>query len=95
MTVRLDGGEIAAAALDAQHVDHLAEQVGHARLDRRVAAAVHDEGRNTAKQSRAVGAYREVGVDAGRFVAGDDALRVLFGPQTFQAASRTSRRFYR
>ena len=86
---RLDIGHIPAAALDAQHLGGLAEQVGHHGLDRGIAAAVQHEPRIAAEQPRGINAQCQVDCDAGFGIAGDDRLGVAIRPQ---AAHRSSSR---
>ena len=58
---RLDRGHVPARALDAEHVGLVAEKIGHAELDRGVAAAVQHERRIAAEQARRVDAQRQFG----------------------------------
>ena len=84
---RLDIAHVPAAALDAQHLGRLAEQVGHHGLDRGVAAAVQHQPRLAAEQPRGIDAQRQIGCDAALAVARDDRLGIAIRPQ---AAHRSS-----
>ena len=62
--LRLDDAHVPAAALDAEHVPFVADEIGGLGLDRGVAAAMQHEARIAAEQPRRVDAQRQVAADA-------------------------------
>ena len=84
---RLDGAHVPAAALHTEHVERLAGDVGHARLHRRVAAAVQHQLRFAAQQAGRVDAQGEVLADSLGGVAGDGLPGVVVGPEVLHGAA--------
>ena len=78
---RLDRAHVPAAALDAQHLDGCAGDVGHLGLHRGVAAAMQHQPRLAAQQARRVDAQRQVLADTLGGMLGDRGLGVAVGPQ--------------
>jgi len=76
-----DRGHVPAAALDAQYLYGVAEQIGHHRLDRGVAAAMQDEARIAAEQARGIDAQRQVAADRGLGIADGYSFGVGIRPQ--------------
>ena len=74
---------VPARALDAQHVDLIAVEVGHAHLHGGVAAAVQHKLRVLAEQARRVDAQRKIARDAVTRVAGDSGFCVACHPRAF------------
>ncbi len=62
--LRLDDAHVPAAALDAQNVPFVADQIGYSQLDRGVAAAMQNQSRLAAEQPRRINAQREFTLDA-------------------------------
>jgi len=73
---RFDIGHVPAASLDAEHVDGIAQDVGHRGLDRRVSPAVKHEARVPSEKPRRVDPERDVLRDAFRLVTGHRRGRV-------------------
>ena len=69
--LRLDDAHVPAAALDAEHVPLVADEVGGLRLDRGVAAAMQHQPGLAAQQPRRVDAQRQVAADAFLGIVGD------------------------
>ncbi len=90
MAGRLDLAKVPARALDAEHLDILAEHVASPRLHRGVAAAVQHQPRVPAEQPGGVGAQGQVFADALAGVAFDGRKGVLVAPETFHQAARSS-----
>jgi hypothetical protein len=90
---RLDARQVPAAALDAQHLHGVAEQVLGRGFDRGVAAAVQYETRICPQEASAVGAQGQVLGDAFIGVAGHGRTGVGLAPETLQGspASRARR----
>src|SRR5712671_2619107 len=61
---RLDRGHVPAAALNGEHLDRVADEIGRQRLHRGVAAAMEDETLVAAEQARGIDAQGEVAIDA-------------------------------
>ncbi len=80
---RLDRGHVPAAALDAEHLDIFAGDVGLARLDRGVATAVQHQAGHAAQEARCVDPKRQVLVHALLVIALDGALGLAVAPETF------------
>ena len=79
---RLDRRHVPAAALDAQHLGRLAEQILDHGLDRGVAAAVQHQLRVLPQQPRGIDAQRQIAPDAIAGIARDQALGIRIRPQT-------------
>ena len=84
---RLDSFEIPAAALDAEHVDILAEEIAGAQLDRGIAATMQHQSGLLAQQPRAVDAQRQLGRDALLGVAPHEARRFVVAPAALHQCS--------
>ena len=78
--LRLDDPHIPAAALDAQNVPFLADDIGSPRLDRGVAAAVQDKTRFAAQKPGRVDAQRQVAADAFFRIFGDQLFGLAVTP---------------
>ena len=83
----LDRRHVGARALDAERLDLLAEEIGHRRLHRGVAAAVQHQLGIAAEKTRGVDAQCKVAADAVAGVAVDDRLRILVDPAAFHPSS--------
>src|SRR5207237_7142518 len=81
-----------AGALDGEHLDRLAEQVGQYGLDRSIAAAVQHQPGIAAEQTRRVDAQGEIAADALGGVAVDDRQRVALDPAAFHTCAPGRRR---
>ena len=82
----LDHGHVRARAFDAEHRDLLAEQVGHDRLHRGVAATVQHKLGIAPEQAGGVDARGKVAADALRRIAVDRRLRLAIHPAAFHRA---------
>ena len=89
---RFDSGHVPAAALDAEHVRHIAQQVGHRRLDRGVAAAVQHEARIAAQKPRGVDPKRDILGDPVGRVSGDRGSGVARRIEALHAYPAAARR---
>jgi hypothetical protein len=89
---RLDIAHVPARALDAEHLDLVAEKVAHRRLDRAVAAAMEDETGIAAQETGGVDAQRQIVRDALLAVALNEGVGVAVGPEAFHGAIPLIRR---
>src|SRR6185437_16125578 len=76
----LDLAHVPAAALDAEHLDFVADEVGRLRLHRGIAAAMKDEALVAAEQPRGIDAQGKVAIDAAPGIVPDDGFGILVGP---------------
>lgn len=79
--LRLDDTHVPAAALDAQHVPLVADEIGRRRLARRVAAAMQDQPWLAAQQPRRVDAQRQVAADTLFCIVGNEFFGCVVVPQ--------------
>ena len=85
--LRLDDAHVPAAALDAEHVPRLADDVGCRGLARGVAAAMQHQPRVTAQQSRRIDAQRQVAADAFFSIVGDQLFGFGVVPEVLHGVS--------
>jgi hypothetical protein len=76
----LDLGHVPAAALDAEHLDFIADEVGRQRLHRGIAAAMENEAAIAAEQPRGIDAQGKVAIDAAPGVVPDDDFGIVVRP---------------
>ena len=86
MSAGLDRRHVGAGRFDAQHLDLFAEEIAHARLHRRIAAAMQHELGITPKQAGRIDAERQVAVDARLRAVRDGGLGVTRRPSRFSSS---------
>ena len=79
----LDRRHVPAAALDAEDLGFLAHQIGNARLDGGVAAAVQHQLRILAEEAGRIDAQAQIAPDAQPGILIDGGLRLAIDPATF------------
>ena len=79
----LDRAHVPAGALDAQHVDGVAVEIGQLRLHRGIAAAVQHQPRILAQQARGIDPERHIAAEVG--IAGQRRIGIAIDPGTLHA----------